>query len=135
MLAVRIEGLQSVNKLQFSEYALKHVPELMTALGMAAPVESTELTVEALDIAPNSAFVLLGAATALPGVQRLLLLVEKNPNLMSAMFELSDAVEASVMLRVKMRESSNVLAAALMRDGRVLYAQKRVEIAQGGCDG
>ena len=113
----------------------KTLPELMKALGAATPVESRDVTITGPDIAENGAVVPVGAASALPGVKRLLLLVEKNPSMLSAMFDVSDAVEASFNTRVKMGQSSNVYAVALMADGRVLYAAKEVKVTLGGCGG
>ena len=77
----------------------------------------------------------IGVSSALPGVKRLLVLVEKNPSVLSAMFEVSDAVEANFTTRVKMGQSSNVMAVAMMADGKVLFAQKEVKVTLGGCGG
>ena len=77
----------------------------------------------------------LGAATTAAGAKRLLILVEKNPNIMTSMFELTDAIEPAINTRVKMGQSSNVFAVAMMGDGRVLYAQKEVKVTLGGCGG
>jgi len=116
-------------------FETKSVADLMKALGSAAPVESKEITVQGPDIAENGAVVPLGAATTLTGVKRILLLVEKNPNILSAIFELGDAVEPSISTRVKMGQSSNVFAIAMTNDGRVLYAAKEVKVTLGGCGG
>jgi sulfur-oxidizing protein SoxY len=93
------------------------------------------VTVTGPDIAENGAVVPVGASTSLPGVKRLLILVEKNPAVMAAMFELTDAVEANVATRVKMGQSSNVYAVAMMGDGKMLFAQKEVKVTLGGCGG
>ena len=77
----------------------------------------------------------IGASTTLPGVKRMLLLVEKNPAVLSAMFDVSDSVEPNFSTRVKMGQSSNVYAVALMNDGKVLFAQKEVKVTLGGCGG
>ena len=109
--------------------------DLMKSLGAGAPVESKDVTITGPDIAENGAVVPVGATTALPGVKRLLLLVEKNPSMLSAMFDVSDAVEANFSTRVKMGQSSNVFAVAMMADGKVLYAAKEVKVTLGGCGG
>ena len=109
--------------------------ELMKALGAGAPVESKDVTVSGPDIAENGAVVPIGAATTLTGVKRMLLLVEKNPSMLSAMFDVTDAVDANFLTRVKMGQSSNVYAIAMMNDGRVLYAAKEVKVTLGGCGG
>jgi sulfur-oxidizing protein SoxY len=120
---------------QAAAFEAKTMADLMKALGGSAPAESKEVTITGPDIAENGAVVPLGAATLLPGVKSLLLLVEKNPSVMTAMFEMSDAVEANVSTRVKMGQSSNVFAVAMMKDGRVLFAQKEVKVTLGGCGG
>jgi len=104
-------------------------------LGASAPTESKDVTVTGPDIAENGAVVPVGASTSLAGVKRLLILVEKNPSVMAAMFELTDAIESSVSTRVKMGQSSNVYAVAMMNDGRLLFAQKEVKVTLGGCGG
>ena len=113
----------------------KTIAELMKALGGAAPVPSKDVTLTAPDIAENGAVVPVGAATALPGVKRLLLLVEKNPAALSAMFEVSEMVEANFTTRVKMGQTSDVYAVAVMNDGRLLFAKKEVKVTLGGCGG
>jgi sulfur-oxidizing protein SoxY len=113
----------------------KTMADLMKALGSAAPVESKDVTITGPDIAENGAVVPVGAATSLPGVKRLLLLVEKNPAMLSAMFDVSEAVEPNFSTRVKMGQSSNVFAVAMMADGKVLYAAKEVKVTLGGCGG
>ncbi len=113
----------------------KNLADALKALGNPAPTASGEVSVTAPDIAENGAVVPVGAATTLPGVKRLLILVEKNPAVLAAMFEPSDAVEANVSTRVKMGQSSNVFAVAIMNDGKVLFAQKEVKVTLGGCGG
>ena len=113
----------------------KTMADLMKALGGAAPAASAEITVQGPDIAENGAVVPLGASTTLAGVKRMLLLVEKNPSMMSAMFDFTDAVEPAVSTRVKMGQSSNVFGVAMMADGRVLFAQKEIKVTLGGCGG
>jgi sulfur-oxidizing protein SoxY len=116
-------------------FEAKSMVDAVKALGGGTPAESKDVTVTAPDIAENGAVVPLGCACALPGVKRLLLLVEKNPNPLSAVFDLSDAVEANLSTRVKMAQTCNVYAVAMMGDGKVLYAQKEVKVTLGGCGG
>ncbi len=113
----------------------KSMAEVVKALGAAAPVESKDVSISGPDIAENGAVVPIGAASSLSGVKRLALLVEKNPTSLSAVFDISESIEANVSTRVKMGQSSNVYAVALMADGRVLFAQKEVKVTLGGCGG
>ena len=116
-------------------FEAKTMADLMKVLGGSAPVESKDVTIIGPDIAENGAVVPIGASTALPGVKRMLLMVEKNPSMLAALFDVTDAVDASFSTRVKMGQSSNVYAVAMMNDGRVLYAQKEIKVTLGGCGG
>lgn len=109
--------------------------DVVKALGAAAPVESKDVTIGGPDIAENGAVVPLSASTTLPGVKRLLLLVEKNPSALVAMFNVNDAVEPSFATRAKMGQSSDVYAVAITADGKAYYAKKEVKVTLGGCGG
>ena len=113
----------------------KTMGDLMKALGTSGPAESKDVTITGPDIAENGAVVPVGASSALPGVKRLLILVEKNPSMLVAMFDVTDSVDANMSTRVKMGQSSNVYAVAMMGDGKVLFAQKEVKVTLGGCGG
>lgn len=113
----------------------KNLADVLKALGASAPADSKDVTLNGPDIAENGAVVPVSCACALPGVKRLLVLVEKNPNVLAAMFDVSDAVEANFATRVKMGQSSNVMAVALMGDGKVLFTQKEIKVTLGGCGG
>lgn len=118
-----------------SAFEAKNMADVLKALGAGAPTESKDITVIGPDIAENGAVVPVGVTTALPGAKRLMVLVEKNPNVLAAAFDVSDAVDANFSTRVKMGQSSNVYAVALMRDGKVLFAQKEIKVTLGGCGG
>jgi len=116
-------------------FEAKNMADLMKALGNSSPAESKDVTITGPDIAENGAVVPVGAATTLPGVKRLMLLVEKNPNMLAALFDVTDAVEPSISTRVKMGQSSNVFAVAITADNKVLYAAKEIKVTLGGCGG
>ena len=116
-------------------FEAKNMGDLMKALGTSGPAESKEVSITGPDIAENGAVVPVGAATTLAGAKRLLLLVEKNPNMLAAAFDLSDAVEPNISTRVKMGQSSNVFAVAITADNKVLYAVKEIKVTLGGCGG
>jgi len=128
----------------FPQYALaynkgafeaKSVAEVLKALGAGAPVESKDVVIGGPDIAENGAVVPLTASTALPGVKHMLMLVEKNPAALIALFNVTDSVEANFATRAKMGQSSDVYAVAVMADGKVLFAKKEVKVTLGGCGG
>ena len=67
--------------------------------------------------------------------RQLLVLVEKNPSVLVALFNITDSVEANVSTRAKMGQSSDVYAVAIMNDGKTLFAKKEVKVTLGGCGG
>ena len=113
----------------------KTLADAVKALGGGAPAASKDVTITGPDIAENGAVVPVGASTTLPGVKRLAILVEKNPSALAAVFDVTDAVDANIATRVKMGQSSNVFAVAMMADGKVLFAQKEIKVTLGGCGG
>jgi sulfur-oxidizing protein SoxY len=95
--------------------------------------ESKDVTLTSLDVAEDGAAVPLAVSTSLPNVRQLLLLVEKNPSALVALFHVSDAIEANFAIRAKMGQTSDVYAVAIMNDGRALWAKKEVKVTLGGC--
>ncbi|MFM2050681.1 MAG: thiosulfate oxidation carrier protein SoxY [Pseudomonadota bacterium] len=118
-----------------SAFDAKSVADALTALGAGAPVESKDVTVTGPDIAENGSVVPVGVATTLSGVKSLLIMVEKNPATLTALFNVTDSVEPAFQARVKMGQSSDVYAIAVMSDGKVLFAKKEVKVTLGGCGG
>jgi sulfur-oxidizing protein SoxY len=138
-----VAGLLAATGL-FPQYALayekvafdaKTLAEVVKALGAGAPVESKDVTIGGPDIAENGAVVPLTASTTLAGVKRMLILVEKNPAAMVALFNVTDGVEANFATRAKMGQSSDVFAVAIMNDGKTFFAKKEVKVTLGGCGG
>jgi sulfur-oxidizing protein SoxY len=74
-------------------------------------------------------------STGMSGVKHLLILVEKNPSVLVAVFNVTDAVDANFATRSKMGQSSDVYAVAIMNDGRALFAKKEVKVTLVGCGG
>ena len=116
-------------------FQAKTLADVAKALGAGAPAESKDVTIGGPDIAENGAVVPLTASTSLAGVKRILILVEKNPAAMVALFNVTDSVEANFATRAKMGQSSDVYAVAIMADGKTLYAKKEVKVTLGGCGG
>ena len=116
-------------------FEAKSLADVLKALGAGAPVESKDVMIGGPDIAENGAVVPLTASTTLSGVKHMLVLVEKNPASMVAMFNVTDSVEANFSVRSKMGQSSDVYAVAVMADGKALFAKKEVKVTLGGCGG
>ncbi|NMM12539.1 MAG: thiosulfate oxidation carrier protein SoxY [Rhodoferax sp.] len=116
-------------------FEAKSLADVLKALGAGAPVESKDVIIGGPDIAENGAVVPLTASTSLPGVKQILILVEKNPAALVALYNVTDSVEANFATRSKMGQSSDVYAVAVMADGKVFFAKKEVKVTLGGCGG
>jgi sulfur-oxidizing protein SoxY len=125
-------AVAAYNKAAFDS---KSVNEAIKLQGGGTLAESKEVLLNAPDYAENGAAVALGVSTALPGVRKILILVEKNPASLAASFEVSEWIEANFSTRIKMNQTSDVYAVAVMADGRALFSKKEVKVTVGSCGG
>jgi sulfur-oxidizing protein SoxY len=133
VLPARAQGAFAKAAFEKAAFENQSVDGVLRALGWAVPVESDEITFTAPDVAENGAAVPITATSRVAGAQRLAILVEKNPTTLIAVFDFTEAVEPSLKTRIKMDQTSRVLAVSLTADGRVLFAQKNVTVTLGGC--
>jgi sulfur-oxidizing protein SoxY len=111
----------------------KTLAEAVRALGGQAPQASRDIALEVPEIAENGAVVRVSLSTTLPNVRRMLLLAEKNPSPLVAVFSLTESVEPQFVINTKLAESSDVVAVAMLADGRVLFTRKPVKVTLGAC--
>ncbi len=133
-LAMPLVGIKSVFA-SSPAFASKTLQETIKELGVSDFKESKDITIIAPDIAENGAVVPFGASTNLNGVKNMALLVEKNPAILSALFAVNPRVDTNFQTRVKMGQSSDVYAVAVMADGIGYYAKKEIKVTLGGCGG
>jgi sulfur-oxidizing protein SoxY len=116
-------------------FEAKTMDETLKAFGGTAPAQSKDIAfVSTPDIAENGAVVPIGVTSNIPKTERIAILVEKNPNMLAASFDLPAGTEPSVTTRVKMGQSSNVYA-LVKADGKFYVAQKEIKVTLGGCGG
>jgi sulfur-oxidizing protein SoxY len=96
------------------------------------PVASDAINIEIYDLVENGAVVPVQIRTTLPNVTSITITVEKNPNPLIANFNLSPACSGFVSTRIKMGESSMVVA-TVQSNGKFFTAGKYVEVTEGGC--
>jgi len=83
-------------------------------------------------VAENGAVVPITISSDLDNIERIFILVEKNPTPLAAEFELSAAVSVYITARIKMAESCNVVIIA-QQGASLLRSQQWVNVVQGGC--
>jgi sulfur-oxidizing protein SoxY len=96
--------------------------------------ESKDIELKIPLIAENGAVVPITVGSSLPGVRTVSIFVAKNPVPLAARFELSPDLDPFVSARLKMAETSDVIAVAETASG--LYsARQLVKVTIGGCGG
>jgi sulfur-oxidizing protein SoxY len=115
-------------------FGTKSVADTVKALGGAGSAESAAIKLTTPDIAENGAVVPVSVESALPKTQMIAILVEKNPNTLSAEFDIPEGTDPFVTTRVKMAETSNIYA-LVKADGKYYHAVKETKVTIGGCGG
>jgi sulfur-oxidizing protein SoxY len=110
------------------------VPATLKAMGAAGAAESKDVVIVAPDIAENGAVVPVGIKSNLPKTEMMALLVAKNPNALAGAYEILQGADAEVSMRIKMGETSEVVA-LVKADGKFYLARKEVKVTAGGCGG
>lgn len=117
-----------------SAFEGRSVAEALGALGIATPATSAEVQIVANDFADNGASVPVQVVSALPRTTRIVLLVERNPSVLSGVFAFGPMAVPEVSTRIKMLQTSNVIA-VVEAGGRFLTAQREIKVTIGGCVG
>ena len=112
----------------------KTVADTLKALGVSATTDSKDVAIVASDIAENGAVVPVGVRSAVPKTDFIALLVEKNPNTLAGAYEIPEGTEPDVSMRIKMGQSSDVVA-VVRADGKYYLARKEIKVTLGGCGG
>jgi sulfur-oxidizing protein SoxY len=115
-------------------FQAKTIAEALGALGAASPQDSKDVVITSPDIAENGAVVPVTIRSNLPKTQRMALMVEKNPSALAGAYEIPDGTEPEVAMRIKMGQSSDVVA-LVMADGKWHMARKEIKVTLGGCGG
>ena len=122
---------QEWNKAAFET---KSFADTLKALGSGGSTESAQIQITAPDIAENGAVVPITIESGIARTQTIAILIEKNPNTLSANFEIPDGTDPFVTTRVKMAETSNIYA-VVRADGKYFHAAKEIKVTLGGCGG
>jgi len=120
------------NKRAFDTHSLD---ETMKALGGGAPVPSNDIAFFSTpDIAENGAVVPIGITSKVPQTESIAILIEKNPNMLAAVFDIAPGTDPSLSTRIKMGQTSNVYA-LVKANGEYYVASKEIKVTLGGCGG
>ena len=113
----------------------RNMGDTMKALGGGEPAQSKDIVFfQTPEIAENGAVVPVGITSNIPRTESIAVLIEKNPNMLAAVFDIPLGTEPTISTRVKMGQSSNIYA-LVKADGKYFVAAKDVKVTIGGCGG
>jgi sulfur-oxidizing protein SoxY len=112
----------------------KTLADTYKSMGVEGVAESADIQLLASDIAENGAVVPLQAVSKIPNTTQIAFLVEKNPNMLAATFDVGPEMVPDVTTRIKMGQTSNVIA-LVKADGKFYTATKEIKVTLGGCGG
>jgi sulfur-oxidizing protein SoxY len=121
-------------KSEKSAFEAKTMDEALDALGVIIPESSAAIRLTVPEIAENGAVVPVTVDSSLAKTEQIHILVEKNPLVLAANFVFPEGTESFVTTRVKMRETSMVIA-LVKADGKFYRVAKEVKVTAGGCGG
>jgi len=102
--------------------------------GSSNTVDSSDIVVEAPDIAENGAVVSVTIKSKAPNTEQISVLVPENTNPLCASYITTASVDNFITGRIKMRKTSDVVAVVKAGD-KLLTAKKPVKVTLGGCGG
>ena len=112
-------------------FRLAPLDEVIDYLG-GAPADSSDVVVNAPDLAENGRNVPVSVTTSLSEVQAIYVLAESNPFPFAAAFSLPDGTDASISVRLKLAQSGKVIG-VVRAANKLFWASKHVQVTVGGC--
>ena len=116
----------------FSQTAARQA--MTELLGTTDTVSSDRIMLKVPQIAENGAVVPVTVSTTLDNVASISIFVENNPRPLAASFELASGTLPEISSRLKMGETSNVMA-VVRTDTGLFSVSKEVKVTIGGCGG
>ena len=110
------------------------VNAVFAALGIKDPQASDRIIITAPKIAENGASVPIAITSTIKGTTEIITIVAKNPRPLAARNRYGKGAVPSISSRVKMSESTEVIAVVKADEGYFM-AQTNVKVTMGGCGG
>jgi len=109
--------------------------EALTALlGTDVTTPSDKIELKVPEIAENGAVVPVTIKTSLENVESISIVVKNNPRPMAATFEIPPGTLPRIATRIKMGETSDVMAVVKTSNG-IYSTSSEVKVTIGGCGG
>jgi sulfur-oxidizing protein SoxY len=115
-------------------FSAKSAGDALKGIGAASPQPSTDIVIEAPQIAENGAVVPIEILSKIPNTTALAVLVDKNPYPLVAKFDFMQGALPFVKVNAKMGETSDVRVVATA-GGKHFVATREIKVTIGGCGG
>ena len=131
LLATPLAALAAWNE---SAFGAKTAQDALKGIGAGSLVPSSDIVIEAPQIAENGAVVPIEIAANIPGTTSIAVVLDKNPFPLAARFDFKEGALPYVKVNVKMAETSDVRVVAAA-GGRHYVATREIKVTIGGCGG
>jgi sulfur-oxidizing protein SoxY len=115
-------------------FGAKTPGEALKGLGASNPIPSSELVIDAPEIAENGAVVPVEITSNIRGTASIAVICDKNPFPLVGKFDFMQGAQPFLKLNIKMGETSEVRAIA-QAGGKSYVATKEIKVTIGGCGG
>jgi len=116
----------------FNAVTAKDALDALLGTDVTSPTDRIDLKVP--EIAENGAVVPVTIMTSLEQVESISIVVKNNPRPMAATFEIPPGTLPKIASRIKMGETSDVMAVVKTSNG-IYSISKEVKVTIGGCGG
>jgi sulfur-oxidizing protein SoxY len=106
--------------------------DALNALGAVAPADNASIKLTAPEIAENGTSVPVTVECQFSGTEQIAILVEKNPTMLAASFAIPEGTEGFVSTKIKMAQTSAVIA-LVKANGKFYRVARDVKVTAGGC--
>jgi sulfur-oxidizing protein SoxY len=130
-LLAPLSALAAWNK---EAFGAKNAADALRGIGASGATPSSEVVLEAPEIAENGAVVPIEITSQVPGTRSIAVVIDKNPFPLVAKFDFAEGALPFVKVNVKMGETSDVRAIA-EANGKHYQATKNIKVTIGGCGG
>ena len=115
-------------------FGAKSAADALKGIGAGSATPSSEVIIEAPEIAENGAVVPIEVTSQVAGTRSIAVVIDKNPFPLVAKFDFMEGALPFVKVNVKMGETSDVRVIA-EANGKHYSATKNIKVTIGGCGG
>jgi len=115
-------------------FSAKSAGDALKSLGSGSAQASSDIVIDAPQIAENGAVVPIEISSRIPGTTSIAVLVDKNPFPLVAKFDFMEGALPFVKVNAKMGETSDVRVVATA-GGKHYVATREIKVTIGGCGG